>query len=59
MFSVFRVFEAIGAHDAGGVLSAVSAGINAISAVKKFSTERRRDVARLKFGEYRFAVRMT
>ena len=59
MFSMFRVFEAVGAHDASGVLSTVFAGINAVAAVKKFPTKGRRDVASREFGEYRFAVGMT
>ena len=56
MFSMFRVFEAIGAHDAGGVLTAVFAGIDAVAAVKEFPAEGRRDVARRQLDEYRFAV---
>ena len=56
---MFRVFEAVGAHDASGVLSTVFAGINAVAAVKKFPTKGRRDVASREFGEYRFAVGMT
>ena len=59
MFSVFRMFEAVGAHDASGIQSTVSAGVNAVSVVKKFSAERRRNTPRREFGKNRFAVCMT